>query len=88
MSLLWEMEGRKAHFSIPSLIALVCAFISFNSGAFAGFLLAMAAIVFGVIGVLVSLAPGIRGGFVSVVSMAAGFLGILVAGIKAVQWLF
>ena len=82
------MEGRKAHFSIPSLLALVCALISFNSGVFLGFLLAMAAIVFGVIGVLVSLAPGIRGGIVSVISMAAGFLGILVAGIKAVQWLF
>ncbi len=40
------------------------------------------------LGYLVGLVPGIRGGFVSVVSMAAGFLGILVAGIKAVKWLF
>jgi hypothetical protein len=76
----------RAHFSIPSLIAIAAAIGSFTTGAFWGFVLAMIAIFFGIIGVLLSLSPRVRGGFVSVFSMLAGAVGIIVAVIKAIAW--
>lgn len=78
---------RKAGFSIPSIIAIIAALISFGTGAFWGFVLAMIAIVFGVIGILLSLSPNVRGGFVSVLSLVAGAIGILVAVLKALAWI-
>jgi hypothetical protein len=81
------VERRQAKFSIPSIIAIVAAVLSFATGAFLGFVLAMVAIVFGVLGVLLSLSPNIRGGMVSTLSLAAGALGLIAAMIKAVLWL-
>jgi hypothetical protein len=78
----------KATFSIPSLIAIVAAFASFAVGAFWGFVLALVALFFGVIGAVMALSPRVRGGMVSILSLIAAAVGIVVAGIKAIAWLF
>ncbi len=80
------MDGTqtKPHFSIPSLIAIGAAIASFFVGALGGFILALIAIAFGVLGVLLSLAPSVRGGFISIFSMLIGAVAIIVAIIKAV----
>jgi uncharacterized membrane protein HdeD (DUF308 family) len=72
----------KPHFSIPSLIAIAAAIASFFVGAGTGFLLALIAIAFGILGVLLSMSPSVRGGFVSILSLIAGAIGILAAIIK------
>lgn len=81
-----NVEPRRAEFSIPSIIAIIAALVSFGTGAFWGFALAMVAIVFGVIGVLLSLSPNVRGGFVSMLSLVAGGIGIVLALFKALAW--
>lgn len=78
---------NRPSFSIPSILAILAAMLSFVTGAFWGLLLAIAAIILGLIGVLISLSPQVRGGFISVVSLAAGVLGIVVAAFKALAWL-
>lgn len=75
---------NKPHFSIPSLIALAAAIASFVVGPGKGFLLAMVAIVFGVFGFILALAPSVRGGLVSIFSMVLACIGVVVAIIKAV----
>ncbi len=82
-----ETATTKAHFSIPSIIALIAAACSFAAGAFWGFILALIAIAFGIIGVLLSFSPSIRGGLVSILSLIAGLVGIAVAVVKAIAWL-
>ncbi len=74
----------KPHFSIPSIIAIAAAIASFFVSAGGGFILAIVAIIFGVIGILVSLAPSVRGGFISILSLIVGAIGIVVAIVKAV----
>ena len=74
---------EKPHFSIPSVIAIVAAIASFFVSPSSGFLLAMVAIGFGVLGLLLSFAPSIRGGIVSMFSMILACIGIVVAIIKA-----
>jgi hypothetical protein len=81
-----EMETSKAHFSIPSIIAIAAALLSFGTGAFWGFILAVVAIVFGLIGLLLSFSPSVRGGLVSIISLIAAAIGILLAVIKAIAW--
>lgn len=80
-------QAQSARFSFPSLIALAAAIGSFFVGAGLGMLLAMVAILFGALGVLLSFSSRRRGGMVSTMSVAAGFLGIVVAAVKAVLWL-
>lgn len=80
--------GENASFSIPSIIAIVAAFLSFNAGAAMGFFLALIAILFGVIGVTIALSPTKRGGVASTFAVLAGAVGIVVALIKAISWLF
>src|SRR5687768_8227056 len=77
-----------AKFTIPSIIALVAAVLSFMTGAIGGLILALVAIVFGLIGVLLSFSSKRRGGLVSTLSLLAGFLGIIAAVIKAIAWFF
>ena len=77
----------KATFSLPSIIAVIAAIASFATGAFWGLILALVAIFFGILGVVMSLSSRVRGGMVSTLSMLAGVLGIVVAGIKAIAWL-
>ncbi|HYO11289.1 MAG TPA: hypothetical protein VER17_20155 [Tepidisphaeraceae bacterium] len=69
-------------FSIPSILAIVAAVISFRVGALTGLLLAIAAIVLGIIGLLLSLSPRVRGGIVSIVGVVAGLIGIIAAAFK------
>ena len=73
----------KPHFSIPSIIALVAAIASFFVGAGAGFILALVAIGFGVLGFLLALFPSVRGGFVSMLSLVLAVFAIIVAIVKA-----
>ena len=79
-------EQKAAKFSIPSIIALVAAVLSFMTGAVPGLILAIIAIIFGVIGVLLSFSSRTRGGLVSTLSLLAGFIGIVAALIKAIAW--
>lgn len=82
------MDGvqTKPHFSIPSLIAVGAAIASFFVGAAGGFILAIIAIVFGIIGVMLSMSPSVRGGVVSIFSLILAAIGIVVAVIKAIAW--
>jgi hypothetical protein len=82
------VETRRAKFSVPSIIAIVAALLSFTTGAFWGFVLAIIAMIFGLIGVFLSLSPSIRGGVVSFLSLVAGALGLMAAVVKAIMWLF
>jgi hypothetical protein len=80
-------EVTQAKFSIPSIIAIVAAILSFTTGAFWGFILALIAIVCGVIGVLLSLSPRVRGGVTSAISLGAGAIALVAALFKALMWL-
>ncbi len=69
-------------YSLPSILAIVAAIASFFFGAGLGLLLAVAAIVLGVIGMLLAASPSIRGGIISILSVGAGLLGIIAAVLK------
>ncbi|PAW70331.1 MAG: hypothetical protein B9S38_07990 [Verrucomicrobiia bacterium Tous-C4TDCM] len=79
--------SSRASFSIPSIIALLAAIGSFMNGAILGMVLAVIAIVFGILGVVLSLAPAKRGGMISTLGIGAGAIGIIAAVIKAVMWI-
>jgi hypothetical protein len=81
-------ENQKAGFSIPSILAVIAAYFSFTTGAFWGFVLAGIAIVLGIIGVLLSLSPRVRGGIVSIIGVLAGAVGVIAAVVKTLQWIF
>jgi hypothetical protein len=72
----------KPAFSIPSILAVVAAFLSFRFGAIGGVTMAIAAIVLGALGMLLALAPQTRGGIVSLISIVLGLIGILAAVFK------
>ncbi len=74
----------KAHFSLPSILAIVCAIAAFFVHAGTGLFLATVAIVAGVLGAVIALLPGVRGGVTSVFSIIAGVAGIVAAIIKLV----
>jgi hypothetical protein len=71
-------------FSIPSILAILAAIGSFMTGAFLGMILAIAAIVLGLIGVMLALSPRVRGGMMSILSILAGVAGIVAAVFKLV----
>ena len=75
---------QRPAFSIPSILAVISAIISFRSGAFGGVVFAIAAIVLGAIGMLLAFLPGKRGGIVSVISIVAGLIGIIAAIFKLI----
>jgi hypothetical protein len=77
----------RARFSIPSIIAIVAAIASFAVGAFWGFVLAMVALFFGAIGVLLAFSSRVRGGMVSTLAVLAGVVGLIAAIIKGIAWL-
>jgi hypothetical protein len=77
------LTQNKPHFSIPSIIAVAAAIGSFFVHAGAGFALAIVAIIFGVFGFLLSFAPSVRGGVVSILSLFLASIGVIVAIIKA-----
>ena len=68
----------EAKFSIPSLLAILCAVLAFFDTGF-GFVLAIAAIVLGLIGVVVAISPARRGGVLSMMAVAGGVIAALVA---------
>jgi hypothetical protein len=88
MALLNLNSGRRSDvspaFSVPSLLAVAAALGSFMTGAFLGTLLAIVAIVLGVIGALLALSPRVRGGMVSLLAIGAGLIGIIAAVFKLV----
>jgi uncharacterized membrane protein len=71
-------------FSLPSILAVVAAIVSFKAGAFLGTLLAIAAIVLGLLGALLAISPRVRGGMISILSIVAGVIGIVAAVFKLV----
>lgn len=73
------IQTRRQTFSIPSLVAVVAAILSFLVSAGWGMLLAMVAIVAGVIGCVMAMSARTRGGIVSMASIVAGGLGIVAA---------
>jgi hypothetical protein len=75
------MRPRPA-FSIPSVLAAICAVISLRSGAAFGLIMAILAIVFGAIGMLLAFLPQTRGGIVSVLSIVFGLIGVIAAVFK------
>lgn len=80
-----ETGASKPSFSIPSIIAIGAAIASFYVGAMGGLLLAIVAIVFGIIGLMLSMSPTVRGGFVSMLSLGLAAIGIVAALIKFVR---
>ena len=64
----------------------MAAIASFYVGAVGGLLLAVVAIIFGLIGLMFAMAPGVRGGLVSMLSLAMALVGVVAAVIKAVRW--
>ncbi len=79
-------SDTKAAFSIPSILAIVAAIISFKASAVFGLVLAGVAIVFGVLGMILSLGPKTRGGIASLFGIGGGLLGIVVAFVKIIRW--
>ena len=71
-------------FSLPSILAIVCAFGSFFAAAGWGLLLAGLAIVLGAVGVVLSLSPRVRGGVTSVLSIGVAAIAIITAFVKIV----
>lgn len=83
------MANSKASFSLPSLIALAASILIFVVGnGFLVFLLAGVAIIFGVLGIILSLAPSVRGGIVSFLGIGAGLIGVIMAMVKLLQAIF
>ena len=82
-----NLSSPRASYSVPSIIALAAAIGSFMNGAILGMVLAVIAILFGILGVILSLAPAKRGGVISIFGIGAGVIGIIAAVIKAVMWL-
>ena len=84
------METQVAHqtkFSVPSILAIIAAVVSFMTGAFWGFLLAVAAVVLGLIGVIMAFSTRTRGGLVSTLAVLGGLLGLIAAIVKGIAWL-
>lgn len=80
-------QKPSATFSIASILAVLAAIFSFTSGAILGLILALVAIFFGLIGVVMALAPSRRGGIASTFAVIAGVVGIVAALVKAIIWI-
>ena len=76
------LQAQRPSFSIPSILSILAAIFSFGRGFTFGLILAILAIVFGVIGLLMALLPHRRGGIVSVISIVLGLIGIIAAIFK------
>jgi hypothetical protein len=82
------MSENKASFSIPSILALVAAFLSFYFGAILGLIFAALAFIFGAVGILLALSPRTRGGGLSILAIILSVIGVIAAIIKAIMWIF
>jgi hypothetical protein len=75
-------------FSIPSIVAVIAAIWSFMANSATGAMgLAVVAILFGILGVIISFSPVKRGGIASTFGIAAGAIGIIAALIRGIMWL-
>jgi hypothetical protein len=81
------MDTNKATFSIPSILAIIAAILSFKLGAILGLIMAAVAFIFGAIGLVLALSPKTRGGALSIVAVVLSFIGVIAAIIKAISWL-
>lgn len=72
-------EGRRASFSLASLIAIGCAIAALFVSPGWSILLGLVAIVAGMLGVIMAIMPGVRGGITSVLAILAGGLAILLS---------
>lgn len=76
---------RKATFSTPSVLSLVCAIAGFAvARPLWALVLCAAAAILGLIGVIVALMPGIRGGLLSTLAILMGLVGFLVAIVRII----
>ncbi len=82
------MNENKASFSIPSVLAIIAAILSFSFGAILGLVFAALALIFGALGLFLALAPGKRGGGLSMIAVALSVIGVIAAVIKAIMWFF
>jgi len=71
-------------FSIASTLAIACAIGSFFVGSALGLALAAAALFLGLIGILMSFAPSVRGGITSIFAILVGVVGIIAAIVRLV----
>lgn len=81
------MNANKAAFSIPSILAIIAAILSFYFGAILGLIFAAMALIFGVVGILLALAPQTRGGGISIIAILLSVIGVIAAIIKAIIWI-
>lgn len=84
----FPMATSKASFSIASILAIIAAILSFNVGAILGLFLAAAAFIFGALGLVLALAPGTRGGMLSILAVILSLIGVIAAIVKAIMWFF
>lgn len=82
------MATSKTSFSIASIVAIIAAILSFNVGAIFGLLLAAVAFIFGAFGLVLALAPGTRGGMLSILAVILSIIGVIAAIVKAIMWFF
>jgi hypothetical protein len=68
--------------TVPAVLALALAIVSFFTHAVLGFFLALGAIVLGLVGFLLSASPKRRGGPMSLGAIALGVVGIVFAIVK------
>ncbi len=78
------VNKQAARFSAPSILALLSAIASLFVTAGWGILLAIAALGFGAVGVLMALSPRVRGGVVSILAMFAAGIGVIVAIVRLI----
>ncbi len=79
-------NSSKAAFSIPSIISIIAVILSFKFGAILGLVMAGVAIVFGLLGILLSISSATRGGMISILGVMGGAIGVIAAVIKAIMW--
>ena len=79
-------SGGAPVFSAFSIIAVIAALLALFvvKGAGLGFLLAIAAIIFGLLGMAVAFLPSRRGGIMSFIAVGAGLLAVIVAIVRLV----
>ena len=75
---LTRRPAERPSFSIPSIIAAVCVVLTFFTE-WLDPLFAILAIGFGALGAFMAMAPSVRGGIISIASIIAGILIIIVS---------
>lgn len=83
-----RLKPSNTKFSVVSMIAVACAILSFLSGAILGLILAVLAMVFGILGIVIAVSPRRRGGIGSALAIIGGVFGVVAAVIKAFLWFF